>query len=378
MKNLTKDINGFMDKINVGIIGCGGITFQNHIPGLKSHPDAEVYALCDSSAEVLEHARAKTGIERTFTDYKQLLQDENIHAVIVATPNFTHYQIVMEAIAAGKHVLCEKPLAMNYRQAKEMADAAEKADIRHMTAFTYRFVPAMRYMRFLINRGDIGRPYHYRSCRLQDWGDRYLGWRQFKETSGTGEIGDMLSHRIDFAHFLVGEIDKLVANTKIFHPFRGNKPNELDDWVGVIADFKNGATGILESSKLATGRGESWQSLDYVEVNGEEGTIVYLTEKWNSLLIGKKGRVGLETIYVPEEFWKLPASQRNPLDGNPLITFRYDQAVSFIEAIKNQTPCEATFSDGAKVQAVMDAIIESVKTKHWVSLSEITGSSYKK
>ena len=362
-----------MEKINVGIIGCGGITLQNHIPGIKTAPAAEVYALSDSNVEVLENARIKTSINRVFTDYHKMLELDEVHAVIVATPNFTHYQIVMDAIRTGKHVLCEKPLAMTYSQAKEMADAAEKAGVRHMTAFTYRFVPAMRYMRYLVKRGDIGRPYHYRSCRLQDWGDRYLGWRQFKETSGTGEIGDMLSHRIDFAHILIGEIERLVANTKIFHHTRGGKVNELDDWVGVIADFKNQASGMLESSKLATGRGESWQSLDYVEVNGEEGTIVYLTEKWNTLLIGRKGKVGLETVQVPEEFWKLPQSLRNPSEGNPLITFRYDQAVSFIDAIRNKKACDATFYDGAKVQAVMDAIVKSDKERRWVLISEITG-----
>jgi predicted dehydrogenase len=97
----------------------------------------------------------------------------------------------------------------------------------------------------------------------------------------------MLSHRIDFAHILVGDFDKIIANMKIFHPTRGGEKNDLDEWVGVIGEFKNGATGMLESSKLATGRGESWESLDFVEVNGSEGTIVFLTGKWNELLIGK-------------------------------------------------------------------------------------------
>src|SRR6185503_19036510 len=126
-----------------------------------------------------------------------IVQRDDVQAVIIATPNFTHAPIAKAAIAAGKHVLCEKPLAMNYPEAREIAEAAERAGIRHMTAFTYRFVPAMRYLAHLTKSGALGRPYHYRSCRLQDWGNRPLGWRQVSKLAGSGELGDMLSHRID-------------------------------------------------------------------------------------------------------------------------------------------------------------------------------------
>src|SRR5207247_2775160 len=118
--------------------------------------------------------------------------------------NIAHAPIALAAIAAGKHVLCEKPIAMNSAQAQQMADAAEQAGVRHMTAFTYRFVPAMRYLSHLLKRGDLGQPYHYRSCRLQDWGTRNLGWRSVKKLGGTGEPGDMLSHRIELANLMVG------------------------------------------------------------------------------------------------------------------------------------------------------------------------------
>jgi len=356
--------------INIGIIGCGKITFQNHIPGFHLCPDTRVNALSDSNPTLLREAQSKTGINLVFTDYRELLMREDVDAVIVATPNNTHFEIVMDAIKHRKHVFCEKPIAMNYKEAKMMTESAQKAGVRNMTAFTYRFVPAMRYMRELIKKGFIGQPYHYRSCRLQDWQDRHLGWRQNKTLAGTGELSDMLSHRIDFAHILVGDFDKIVADTKIFHFIRGGEKNDLDEWVGVIGEFKNGATGMLESSKLATGRGESWESLDYVEVNGSEGTIVFLTGKWNELLIGKKGYKGLEKTIVPEVFWKLPFSKRDPL-VDPLISFRYDQAFEFVDAIRNNRPCEATFYDGAKVQAVMDATVKSVESRRWVAIDEI-------
>jgi predicted dehydrogenase len=226
----------------------------------------------------------------------------------------------------------------------------------------------MRYLSELVRRGDLGQLYHYRSCRLQDWGTRNLGWRQVKKLAGTGELGDMLSHRIDFAHLLVGPMRRLVANTKIVHDQRQGAPSDLDDWVAIIAEFQNGASGVLESSKLASGRNESWRSLDYVEINGSERSCVFITGEWNKLQTGKVGGPGLETITIPEEFWKWPGSPRDPRVGDPLVTFRYDQAWEFVDAIRNQRPCRPSFHDGARAQAVMDAAVKSAAEKTWVEV----------
>ena len=265
--------------------------------------------------------------------------------------------------------MCEKPLAMNYPDAKAMADAADAANVRHMTAFTYRFVPSMRYLAHLIKSGSLGQPYHFRSCRLQDWGARDLGWRQVKKLAGVGELGDMLSHRIDFSQNLVGPMKRLVAKTKILVHDRQGSPSDLEDWVAIISEFENGATGVLESSKLAMGRNESWRSLDYVELNGSEGTFEFTTGKWNELQYGKAGGPGLTLLPVPKEFWKVPGSPRDPSEGDPLITFRYDQAFEFIDAIRNQRPCSPSFHDGARTQAVIDAAIRSAESQAWVNVS---------
>ncbi len=354
--------------LNFAIIGCGGITLQNHLPGLALCPDVKLLALCDANPATLERARQQTGVTITATDYRDIVQRDEVHAVIIATPNCTHPPIALEAIAHGKHVLCEKPLALNAADARRMADAADRAGVRHMTAFTYRFVPAMRYLAHLVQRGDLGQPYHYRSCRLQDWGTRSLGWRQVKKLAGTGELGDMLSHRIDFAHLLVGPLRRLVANLKQWHPTRGGQPNDLDDWVAILAEFQNGATGVLESSKLASGRNESWRSLDSVEINGSERSFVFVTGDWNRLQTGKIGGPGLETLEVPREFWKWPGSPREIGQGDPLVTFRYDQVWEFVDAIRNQRPCTPSLHDGARVQVVMDAAVRSAETRQWVEL----------
>lgn len=357
-----------MSTLNIAIIGCGGITLQNHLPGLALCPNVKVMALCDSDAASLERARQQTGIEIVSIRHEEIVKRADVHAVIIATPNFTHPRIALDAIANGKHVLCEKPLALNYADAHAMALAADRAGVRHMTAFTYRFVPAMRYLSHLVKRGDLGQPYHFRSCRLQDWGTRGLGWRQIKELSGTGELGDMLSHRIDFAHLLVGPMARVVANMKIVHPIRGGKPNDLDDCVSILADFQNGATGVLESSKLASGRNESWRSLDYVEINGSERSFVFITGEWNKLQTGKVGGAGLETIEVPKEFWKLPGSPRDVTQGDPLVTFRYDQAWEFVDAIRSGRPCSPDFHDGARAEKVMDAAVLSNEKRQWIEL----------
>ncbi len=357
-----------MKKIGIAIIGCGGITLQNHLPGIAICPETQVVALCDADAATLQRASQQTGVTVTSTNYEEIVKRDDVTAVIIATPNFTHGPIAQAAIAAGKHVLCEKPISMNYAEAKAMADAADKAGVRHMTAFTYRFVPAMRYLSALVKRGDLGQPYHYRSCRLQDWGTRNLGWRQVKKLAGTGELGDMLSHRIDFAHLLVGPMKRLVANIKVVHESRQGKPSDLEDWVAIIAEFQNGASGVLESSKLASGRNESWRSLDYAEVNGSERSFVFITGEWNKLQTGKVGGPGLETIEIPKEYWTWPGSPRDPNVGDPLVTFRYDQMWEFIDAIRSERPCVPSFFDGARAQGVMDAAVKSAETRQWIDL----------
>jgi predicted dehydrogenase len=355
-----------MPPLNLALIGCGAIALQNHLPGLALCPEARLLALCDADPLALERARRQTHVPVISTDFRQVVRREDVHAVIIATPNQTHAPIALDAIAHGKHVLCEKPLALSHADARAMAQAADHACVRHMTAFTYRFVPALRYLAHLVERGDLGRPYHYRSCRLQDWGARPLGWRQTRAAAGSGELGDMLSHRIDFAHLLVGPIQRLVAHLQRFHPTRGNAPNELEDWVALLAQFANGATGVLESSKLASGRNESWRSLDSVELNGADRSFVFVTSCWDRLQTGRAGGPGLESIPVPEAFWRWPGSPRDPGVGDPLVTFRYDQLFEFVDAIRQQRSCTATFHDGARVQAVMEAAQESAETSRWV------------
>ena len=363
-----------MQQIGVGIIGTGQIGLANHLPGLALCPAAKVVALCDSDPATLAKAARQVGDAKQVTSsWQEVIRNENVQAVIIATPNDLHPPVAIAAAHAGKHVMCEKPIALNARDAAEMYYTAEKRNVRHMTAFTYRFVPAMRYMKHLVARGDLGEPYHFRAQRFQDWANRPLGWRQQRIRCGSGELADMLSHRIDYAHHLIGPIARLVADLRNFIPERGGQASDVDDWVSILCEFSNDSktTGVLESTKLATGRGEGHRGQDTVEINGSEGTIVYSTQKPLTLQIGKRGDADLRTMDVPKEFHVYPGSPRDPRQGDPLVTFRYDQTFEFIDAILNQRQCSPSFKDGVMAQAVMDAAMQSRERRAWVEVEKL-------
>lgn len=355
--------------LGVLIIGSGKIALANHLPGVALSGQAKVVALCDTSEATLAEASKQTGITKTYTDYEKALRDPAVDAVIVATPNIFHPPIVMAAASLKKHVLSEKPLALEAETARKMHQACESAGVRHMTAFTYRFVPAMRYTAHLIKSGAIGRPFHFRAQRFQDWEERDLGWRQIKKLAGTGEIGDMLSHRIDYSHFMIGDMTRLVADLRTFTPMRSGKPNDTDDWVGMLAEFsENHTTGVFESTKLATGRGEGYGGRDDVEVNGSEGTVVASTQTPNEVRIGKLGSSELQTVPVPKEFLVWPGSKRDPSQGDPRVAFRYDQGVEFVNAIHENRAATPSLAAGVNAQVVIDAALQSHRERRWVDI----------
>lgn len=358
--------------VRIGIIGTGGVAGYVHGPGLQRCPAAQIVALCDADAELAARRSREWGGAAVYPDYSTLLAQAEVDAVVIATPNHLHYPITLAAVAAGKHVLVEKPLGLNHAETVEMLQAAERAGVRHMTAFTYRFVPAMRYLKHLIDRGDLGEIRHFRSQRFQDWGTAALGWRQVRAWAGTGELGDMGSHRIDYGHLLVGPVRRVMGWMKQFLAERVDPqgtvhPSDVEDWVGWIAEFENGATGVFEMTKLAVARSRGSHSHDLVEINGTEATALYQLNRPHELIFGKRGGT-LETIAVPEEWLKTPVSTRDPHQGDPTLTFRYDQAAEFVDAILHHRPCVPSFADGVRSQAVLDAIVRSAEEGRWVEV----------
>ncbi len=369
-------------RVGVGVIGLGGISHTVHLPGLQLCEQADIVALCDNDPARLKQAAQEYQVTNTFTEYERLLQHPAVDAVVIATPTLLHAPIAHAAIAAGKHVLVEKQLGMTYAETVQMYDAAVAAGVRHMTAFTYRFVPAMRYLKHLVGQGSIGLPRQLRVARLQDFPEtRNLGWRQQRRLAGSGEVGDMGAHRIDFCQDVIGPIARVVGLTRTFAPVRtgpdGEKfPVDVEDASVFIAEFaagvgvEQGTIASFDLSKVAKGREKGGYGLDEFEVYGTEGTIIYHLHLPHEILVGRPDGK-LETRAVPREFLVYPRSQRDPSMGEPTTTFRYDQDFAFIQAILTGNNDIPTFYDGMRCQAVIDAVLQSAQERRWVDVPDV-------
>jgi predicted dehydrogenase len=368
-------------RIGVGVIGLGGVSSAVHLPGLKLCEQAEIVALCDADPDRLKQVAQEYHVSETFTEYERLLQHPGVDAVVIATPTVLHQPIALAAIAAGKHVLVEKQLGMTYAETVRMHEAAVAAGVRHMTAFTYRFVPAMRYLKHLVGQGQIGLPRQLRIARLQDFPETNLGWRQQRALAGSGEVGDMGAHRIDFCHDVIGPIARVVSLTRTFAPVRigpdgKSFPADVEDAAVFLAEFatgvgvEQGTIASFDLSKVARGRGKGGYGLDEFEVHGTEGTIIYHLHRPHEILFGRPDGT-LEVQAVPREYLVYPHSPRDPAVGEPTTTFRYDQSFAFIQAILTGSTDIPTFYDGMRCQAVIDAVLQSAQERRWVEVPDV-------
>ena len=359
--------------VRVGLIGLGGVCEAVHYPGFSRIPGVELVGLCDADGELLRARQEAWGIEGGSTDVDAFLREASPDAVAIATPNRLHRLLLSAALKAGCHVLCEKPLALDFEETKLLYEEAVKSGKRHMTAFTYRFVPGMRYLHHLLEAGELGEIRHARFQRLQDWGELSIGWRQYRAEAGSGELGDMGIHRIDYAENLLGPIRAVCGSAKQLVPrdrtAAGHPcpPQDVEDWVAWIAEFESGATAVFEMGKLTKGRGPGGDH-DIAEVNGTEASAAYHLHTPHEILFARRG-MPYETRAVPEEMLTYSNSPRNPHDGDPVQTFRYDQAWEFISAIREERECVPSFAEGLRAQAVADAILRAAEERRWVDCS---------
>jgi predicted dehydrogenase len=358
-------------KVRVAVIGAGAVSDYHHVPALRLDPRAELVAVCDAAPALLEKRKADWGIERLTTDPAEIFSARDIDAVIIATPNFTHKPIAVAAARAGKHVMCEKPLGLNAGQVRDMYVACRDAGVVHMTAFTYRFAPSMRYMKHLLKTGALGSPRHFRSQRFLDWPETSWGWRQYQEKAGAGDLYDMTIHRIDFAIDLLGPIKTVCGAVARFAPRTlapdgsACTPSDVDDWSSLIGEFECGATGVWEGTTLAKGYGRNGFGHEWAEINGSEGSAVYRLHEPNTILLGRTGH-DLAPVTVPDEFLKPATSPRDPRQGEPATVFRYDLVWEFVSAIVEDRQAVPSFHDGLNAQIVADAVLESFKKRTWI------------
>ena len=359
--------------VGVAFIGTGAVTAYHHLPGLRLDPRATLVALCDADPELLRRRQEEWGVGAASTDPEEICRRDDVDAVVIATPNDTHRPIAVAAARAGKHVMCEKPLGLSAVQVREMYEAARDAGVVHMTAFTYRFAPSMRYLRHLLKSGALGTPRHFRSQRFLDWPETSWGWRQYRARAGAGDLFDMTIHRIDFAIDLMGPIERVCGAVARFAPRdvtvdgKSCPPSDVDDWSCLIGEFAGGATGVWEGTTLAKGYHRDGFGHEWAEVNGSEGSAVYRLHEPNTILLGKTGQ-DLAPVDVPPEFLKPTGSPRKPDEGAPATVFRYDLMWEFITAIVEKRPAVPSFLDGLSAQVVADAVLESHSRRSWVDI----------
>jgi predicted dehydrogenase len=361
------------DKVRIAIIGAGAVSDFHHVPGINVDPRAELVAVCDPNEALLAQRETDWGSIKTTTDVQVIADDKDIDAVIIATPNFTHKELTLACLEGGKHVMCEKPLGLDFSDAAEMYRAARDRDLRHMTAFTYRFAPSMRFLRDLVHSGKLGEPRHFRSQRFLDLPETSWGWRQYKDKAGAGDLFDMTIHRIDFAQDLMGPIESVCGAVAQFTPRevtddgKSCPPSEVDDWSSLIGRFKSGAVGVWEGSTVMKGHHNNGVGFEWAEVNGSEGSAVYQLTDPNVILVGKYSG-SMEKVPIPEEHLVIPGSPRDPHAGEPSTVFRYDLVWEFVSAIVEGRDAIPGFDHGASAQFIADAVLESNEKRTWVDI----------
>jgi predicted dehydrogenase len=364
-------------KVRIAIFGAGAVSDYHHVPGIRLDPRAELVAACDANESLLAQRQKDWGIDLVTTNYEELCRDDRIDAVVIATPNHTHRPMALAAAKGGKHIMCEKPLGLNAGEVREMYDAARAAGVVHMTAFTYRFAPAMRYMSHLVKAGDLGAPRHFRSQRFLDWPETSWGWRQYTSTAGAGDLFDMTIHRLDFAMELLGPIARVCGAVAQFAPRtktvdgRDCAPSQVDDWSALIGEFRSGAVGVWEGTTLAKGYHRDGFGHEWAEINGSEGSAVYRLHEPNTILLGKTGS-DLAPVEVPRAFLKPTGSPRIPSEGKPATVFRYDLMWEFVSAIVEGRDAVPSFRDGLAAQEVADAVLRSHAERQWIDIEAVT------
>ena len=354
------------------------------------------------SAEQVEEARAKLGFEEAATDWREVVARDDIDIVDICTPGNSHHEIAIAALEAGKHVMCEKPLANTVEEAQAMADAAAKArvnGVRSMVAFNYRRVPALAHAKQLVEQGVIGEIRHIRAVYLQDWivdPEFPLVWRLQSDLAGSGALGDIGAHIIDLAQHLTGAtVTELTGHTHTFvterplaegsdglsatgsggsgdagaEPPREMGPVTVDDAALVIARMSDGALATFEASRFATGRKNGLR----IELNGSKGSIVFDLERLNELELftvdGTPATEGFRRILVTEGDQPYMAAWWPP---GHIIGWEHSfvhEVRDFAVAIAEGTDPQPGFAEGLQVQHVLDAVQAASDQRGWVSVA---------
>lgn len=375
---------GDAPEIGIGILGYAfmGKAHSNafkKIPYMMYPPAAipRLVGIAGRNEAAVTEAAKRYGYEHAYTDWRDMLANDAIQVFDNGGPNNLHAEPTIAAAEAGKHVFCEKPLGRTAEESKAMLDAVEKAGVKHMVAFNYRFVPAIRQAKLLMESGVLGKVYHWRAVYLQEWGmdaTMPISWRFQKSVAGSGALGDLGAHIIDLARFLVGEPKSVMGLTQNWMAQRpdgagGMATADVDDGFVAAMEFEGGALGTVEATRFAKGR----KNYNCFEINAENGSIQFNLERMNELNVfwaddEPNTTQGFHNVLVSEPhhpYWENWWPQGHIIGWEHSFVHEFDH---FFRAIVNDTPVDpygATFLDGYKNSVICDAILESAASgKH--------------
>jgi predicted dehydrogenase len=346
--------------------------------------------ICGIGAAEVQKAQDQLGWEEGTESWEELVARDDIQVFDNCGPNNIHMDPCIAAAEAGKHIICEKPLALNAKDAALMAHAVSQSGVKAMVAFNYRRVPAIVLAKKLIDDGMIGKIYHYRAVYLQDWimdPNFPLVWRLQKELAGSGPNGDLNAHILDLSNFLVGKVSKVCGMTETFikeRPLEGPAGGALgaakasgkkmgkvtvEDAAIFMAKFQNGALGTFEATRFAKGR----RNYNRIEINGSKGSLAFNLERFNELEFfsedDPKFAQGFRTINVTEAVHPYTA---NWWPAGHIIGWEHTfihEIFEFFKCIAEDTEVTPNFDDGVYNNKVLDAVLESAAKGTWINIS---------
>jgi len=381
-------------KLNVAMIG-GGFMAKAHAMAyaampmffwpVPSIPHRKI--VVDVRDGVAEEARQRFGFSEASSDWREVVCRPDVDIVDICTPNHLHAEIAIAAARAGKHIICEKPLARTIEESRAMCTAVQAAGIIHMVAFNYRRTPAVALAKKYIDEGRLGRLLNFRGTYLQDWSadpDSPLSWRFEKKIAGSGALGDIASHVVDMAHYLIGRIDEVNAMTTTYNKTRPLQQSgvdrlgvatkvqddergevDVDDEVLSMLKFDNGTIGSLEATRNAYGR----NNFITLEIHGTKGSVYFNYERRDELQVMFADDLadvrGFRTVHTGPShpygagLWPIPALGIGY--GETKIIECYD----FLTSIAKGSQPSPNFVDGLQVDLVLDALARSGESGRW-------------
>lgn len=383
--------------VNVGLVGYKfmGKAHSNAFSKIGMFFDnscsVNMKAICGRDEEWVKQSAEKFGWEGYETSWEKLIRRSDIDMIDITAPSNAHKEIAIAAANEGKHVFCEKPLALTLADSRKIYEAAEKNKIKHQIGFNYRFAPAVLLAKSLIDSGKIGKIFHVRANFLQDWiidPDFPLVWRLDKKVCGSGSLGDLGAHFIDLSRFLVGEFDTVMGMSKTFVKSRpisermiglsgkaaADAPRadvEVDDGTVFVAEFKNGALGVFEATRFAQGHKNDLS----IEINGELGSIKFIFERMNELhYYNASDEAGVQGFRLIQASEAIHPYMHAWWPVGHVIGYEHTfihELYEFTESIVNDKATTPNFMDGIKCSQIIEAVELSCERKTTVEVDSL-------